>query len=385
MVTTSSKRAVATVLDARAAISRLQSLEATAPVLSAYVDTSPARMDGQAYVLAYRDGVRSIRSGLAVEERSAFEVAAARVERCLIERSMPHARGLAVFSGGMPEETVVVPLPAPPVCDHVSWDAAAEIGPLQVLVDEYERICVALFDAQRARLFSIFLGAIEDQQTLTDYVPSKQATGGWFGLQQARFARHREDHLRRHAEHTVQALTSMLRTRSFDRLLIGGPDEPVEVLRRELTRPLRARLAGTLAVEVVASDPEVLGASLAAAEAVERQDDQRLVDELLEAESRHAVLGVASTLDALSEGSVHLLVLADTFARDGGQCSVCGRLVADGRTCPACGRPTVHVMRLREAVVRHALAHGARIETVRGEAAARLQQQHGGLGAWTRF
>jgi hypothetical protein len=34
--------------------------------------------------------------------------------------------------------------------------------------------------------------------------------------------------------------------------------------------------------------------------------------------------------------------------------------------------------------VRQALAHGARIETVSGVAATRLNE-HGGVGAWTRF
>jgi hypothetical protein len=50
----------------------------------------------------------------------------------------------------------------------------------------------------------------------------------------------------------------LLRKHSFDRLLLAGPDESLAVLKRELPRPLRARLAGTISVPLFASDAEVL-------------------------------------------------------------------------------------------------------------------------------
>jgi hypothetical protein len=55
-----------------------------------------------------------------------------------------------------------------------------------------------------------------DQAALYDSVPGKQATGGWFGLEQTGFARHREDHLRRHAERAVRTLMVLLRNYTFD-------------------------------------------------------------------------------------------------------------------------------------------------------------------------
>jgi peptide subunit release factor 1 (eRF1) len=334
-------------------------------------------------LLAYRDGYRAIRQPLAETDRSAFEDCARRAERYLTEDFTIHSPGVALFVEG--GQVIVVRLPeAPP--DAFIWSEQAEIAPLQTMLDNNERMAVAMFDAQRSRLFTIFLGQIETQSSFEDAVPSKQATGGWFALEQARFERHRLDHLRRHAQRTVRELMDLLRDRSFDRLLLAGPEESLAVLRRQLTRPLKLRLSGTIAVEMSATDADVLKASLATAENLERTEEQGIVDELLEsATAPRVVLGVASTLSALADASVHLLVLCDDFAESGAVRSACDRLVqGGGLRCPACGSALAPLASLREAMVRQALAQGARVTTVGGPASDRLRA-HGSVGGWTRF
>jgi hypothetical protein len=129
-------------------------------------------------------------------------VARGQVEHCLVDRFESRSRGLALFAASGTGEILVVPLPAAPA-DHVVWADRPYIAPLEAMLDEYERVAVALFDAERTRLFTVFLGAIESQQRFIDDVPGKQASGGSFGPGQTRFARHREDHMRRHAERTA--------------------------------------------------------------------------------------------------------------------------------------------------------------------------------------
>ena len=201
----------------------------------------------------------------------------------------------------------------------------------------------------------------------------------------ARYARHHRDALREHARDTVHVLMDLLRRRTFDRLLLAGPPEPVSVLRDELPRPLRARLAGQLSLAATAGDADVLQAAIAAAEAIERETETRMVDELLAAStSPRAVLGFAATTAALSEGRVRHLFIADSFAVIGGECKTCGRLVAGFRDCPVCNAPTSQLGDLREYAVQRAVEQGARIETVSGDAAA-LLSVYDGLGAWTRY
>jgi hypothetical protein len=366
----------------------LEALRDTPPpsggVLSIYLDTSPDREAGQAYLLRYRDRCKRLRGLLPPAEHEAFGAAAAQGERYLAEELAPGKPGIAVFASGRPGYLYAVPLPARPG-EHIRWGALPEIAPLQAAIDDHERVAVLLFDKERARLFTIYLGAIEAQQTMVDEVPGKQATGGWFALSQSRYARHHEDHVLRHAKRAIAALMATLRTRSFDRLLLGGPPEALALLQQHLPRPLRARLAGTLTLELFATDAEVLRAAREAADALERQGEVAAVTELVDAATApHTALGLAATLAALNEGRVHRLVMADSFTGTGGQCETCGRLGAGRDRCDVCGTEPLVVEDLCESVVTHALDQGASLEIVGGDAAA-LLHLHGGIGAWTRY
>ncbi len=353
-------------------------------VLSVYLDTSVARAARRDYLLAYRDQCKAIRPALPEATRDAFEAAAGRAERFLTEAVSAGPAGLVVFSSEQPSYFHAAMLPAPPP-DLVRWDSEPDLGPLEAMIDDYERVAVLLFDIERARLFTIYLGKIESQQAFADDVPGKHAGGGWFALAETRAERHREDHVLRHVKRTVAALMATLRQEPFDRLFLAGPDEAVATLRHHLPRPLRARLAGTLRLELFASDAEVLQAALAAAQAAERDAEAAAVAELVDAATtRPVALGLAATLAALDAGRVYVLFLADSFAPVGGECGGCGALVPGGGACPTCGAPTQAVPDLRERLIRRALDQGAKLEFVSGDAAT-LLATHGGIGAWTRY
>ncbi len=354
-------------------------------VLSVYLDTSPRRIEGRAYLLAFRDGCRAMRASLPVGEADAFEAAVSQAERFLADEWVPSHRGLALFASGAPDYFTAVPLPVAPAED-VIWAPSAEIEPLEEIVDDYERVAVVVFDKERTRLFTFVLGAVEEHEVFEDVVPGKQATGEWFALSQTRYARHHEEHVLRHVKRTIRALMAALNRRPFDRLLLAGPGEAISLLKEHLPRRLQTRLAGTFEVEMFASDADVATAALKEAERLERTGELKIVDELLEsAPSRNVDLGVEATLRALAEGRVHQLVVASTLDADGAACESCARLLsATAARCPACGGRTAPVADLPERAVQQALAQGARVEVVSGEAADRLLRV-GGLAAWTRF
>ena len=78
------------------------------------------------------------------------------------------------------------------------WDVQPHLAPLYALLGEYERVAAILIDKERARLFIVYLGAIEEQRELRDWVPGKQATGGWFALAQTHYARRHEEYVLHH-------------------------------------------------------------------------------------------------------------------------------------------------------------------------------------------
>jgi hypothetical protein len=365
----------------------LQALESTpapaAGVLSVYLDTGPASVQGQGYLIACRNGCKTVRSALSPDQRRAFKAAVTRVEGYLTGAFVPRSPGLALFASSEPSYFFAAALPHAPA-DHVTWGPGPRTEPLVAALDEFQRIAVLLFDKERARLFTVYLGRLEERRSIRDEVPGKQATGGWFALSQTRYARHHEEHVLRHVTHAVQELMDLLRERPFERLVVGGPDEAVALLRRHLPRPLQTRLAGSLKLELFASDSQVLEAALAAAESIEREHELERVGAVHEAANgRLAVLGIDETLAALADSRVRILIVAQELERPGAECPECRGLFKSGGQCPRCHVSLRPAASLREAAVERARAQGAEIEDVSGSA-GRALLEHGGMAAWTR-
>jgi peptide subunit release factor 1 (eRF1) len=136
---------------------------------------------------------------------------------------------------------------------------------------------------------------------------------------------------------------------------------------------------------MTATDDEVRRTALDAAQSIERQEEVRQVDGLVEAAgTARAVLGLEPTFAALHDRRVYHLYLVDRFPAEGGACPQCGRLAAGPGPCPVCGAAIDPVLDLGERAVAQALEQGARVEVVSGEAAA-LLLAHGGIGGLTRF
>jgi peptide subunit release factor 1 (eRF1) len=355
--------------------------------LSVYLDTRLASAADHGYLIAFRDGCKAMRSQLDPgddDDRRRYEGAVQQVEDYLGSLPTPGTPGLAIFAAGTEGGVLATALPSPPA-DRVVWASRPLVEPLVAALDECERIAVLLFDKERARLFTLYLGQIEERQLLVDEVPGKQETGDWFALSQKRYERHHEDHVLRHAKRTIRALSDVLRTYPFDRLFIGGTDEAVSLLAHHLPRPLRDRYAGSLGLSLFAGDDEVRSAALAAAEITERREETEEVRALLDAKTEpHVALGLESTLGALAEGRVHRLYVAAGLDRDGAWCERCGRLTAQFARCPTCGGPAQATANLGEQAIEAALAQGASVEIVSGQAASLLMEQ-GGLGALTRY
>jgi len=366
-------------------LKRLQDdLDSSHGVLSVFLDTSPRRVIDQGHVLVLRDGCKAIRPSIPREQQEAFELAVEKAESHLTGDVSATRAGLAIFAGTDPDSFYVVPLPVAPR-EAVVWDKRPHIAPLQAIIDDHERIAVALFDKEHARLFTIFLDEVETQVHVDDYVPGKQATGGWYALAQTRFARHHEDHVHRHAEHTAATLMVLLRARPFDRLLLAGPEEALAVLRRDLPRPLKARLVGNLSLEMFATDSTVVEAATAVAATIEREAEVSAIRELINSiGTRLTVLGRSEVLEAINQERLHKLFVADGYESSGAECVHCHRLLDKKMPCPVCGSPTEPVADLHERMVELVLQQGGLVETVSGEAAFKLTE-HGGLGAWTRY
>jgi peptide subunit release factor 1 (eRF1) len=352
-------------------------------VLSAYLPTPPVQVMGQKYLVRFREECKAIREELQAaerKERQAFETTAARIEEYLTGMPVPRHPGLAVFAAEERGYLYAAPLPERPAT-VVAWSDQPLLMPLEQVLDDHERVAVVLADRRQARLFTMYLGAIEERREFGSDDPGVSNISGIAG----NHARHYREHVNRHLRRTAHAAQELLRTQPFDRLILGGPEDVSGMLKDELPRPLRARFAGTLSIGLDASDAQVLDAALQVAEEIERRTELEMVEELIQRGSEpRAALGLEPTLAAVSDQRVQHLFIVRDFAAAGSECPTCGRLVAGQDRCPACGAEPVRLPDLSERLVDRALEQAAQVEVISGEAAGLLMDIDG-LGAWTRY
>jgi peptide chain release factor subunit 1 len=290
-------------------------------------------------------------------------------------------RGLALFScagAGLWEE---VALPQP-VRDRVVVAPRPHLLPVEAMLELAEVFCIALVDRERARIFVVSLGELEEVSHLLDDVPGQHDQGGWA---QARLQRHIEDHVQRHLKHVAGTVLRLLQRRKFDHLVLAGPDEAVAELERELHDYVRRTILGRASLAMAAPAEEVLAASMDLERGLERRREREAVDRLvseLTANTGRAVAGMDDTLAALEAGRVHVLLVANGLTASGSRCARCGHPATEGETCPVCGGPMITGADLVEEAVEMALRQRCRVETVTED-----QPLHdvGGIGTLLRF
>jgi peptide subunit release factor 1 (eRF1) len=296
-------------------------------------------------------------------------------------------RSLAVFapSNGDPPWLRALNVP---VRSQAHWGSTPYLRPLVEALGDYERYGVVLSDKARARLFTIFLGVIEEERDAFNPEPVKHVAST--GSDQARtmnLQRRSEEHARSHLRHVAEMLDRMERSRGFDRLILGGAAESVHQLRRLLAKRLASRIVGTVNLPVEASTQQVLAETLSLEKQAQRDRQQREMEELLtsSAKGERAVAGLQPTLDALRDGRVWRLLYVEDLALAGHECPNCGSLFdGSAEPCALCGKATRPIEDLVERMAEAAQDTGAHVEPVGGAAAEQLREV-GGVGAFLRF
>ena len=183
-------------------------------------------------------------------------------------------------------------------------------------------------------------------------------------------------------------LSELLERRSFDRLVVAGPEEATSELTGLLPSVLASRLVAVTPMESHAGAARILDATLEIERRVEREEEDSLVTELFEAVGArgHGSCGLADTLQALLSGAVHTLVLTDGLRVGGSECPNCGWM-QEGTTeaCPVCGSTMRTDVDIVDIAARRTLETAGEVEVVHEDAAQRLTDRCGGIGAVLRF
>jgi peptide subunit release factor 1 (eRF1) len=358
------------------------------PVISLYLNVTPPRPFASELNAAIHAKKQQLKASglLSKDQLRALEEMLARLQNYAqgLVGALERTRLLVLFAS--PEKLwqefrLPVALPTRLVIDKDPY-----IRPLTALLEEFRRYCVLLADARKARLFSLYLGDIEEHLGLfVDDVPSKVKSGGWAALQQTRIQRHIEDHIHRHLKQVAERAFQFFQEKHFDFLILGGPqDKTLPELYDHLHSYLQARVAGEFHAEPESDMLLLKEKALAVAQAWERKEEARLIDRLLDVSgaARKGVLGLEAALEALMLGQVHTLVIQHDFQAQGLLCPDDHSLSTYLPRCPVCGRSMEPVTDLVEEMVEEAITQGAELEHV-------FAQHYGfsphGVGALLRF
>ncbi len=377
------------------------------PVVSLYLDTDPNRVEKRGYIIAAKDILKKLEQQIDNRQaRRAFQDDMAAVLYFLESETTPNAKGLAIFSCRAQNFWQVYRLPVS-VANKGFVGARPYLPPLLDVLDEYERYAVVLLDKEKVKLFTVFLGEIEERQLEAEMMPKKHKQGGWseVGYQRAKpgvnrpqgaggmgsfghdVQAHHEAHVQWHVKNVIELLTQELQHHRFDRLIAGGTEEALAEFNRLLPGELRERLVATFSAEMFANPADILRETLLIQEKVEREKELELVNGLVEAalKGNNGVVGVDDTLMALQEGRIYKLVVNFGHSLAGFRCTNCAYLstVNNGK-CPLCASPMAEVPDVIALAIQTARDRGAEVEFVRGPAAD-LLEKYGKIGAVLRF
>ncbi len=358
-------------------------------VLSVYldVDQSKAANLNRCFVTAFKARVQEIERTFEEEyEHRDFEGCAGEV-RNFLSTYEPHGRGLVIFARSAgPVWTRELNVP---VAEQVVWGTKAHVQPFLEAMDEFQSCGIVVLDHVRARIFTVAFGQIQRHAEVLAMHEARhiKTTGTDHLYSQSHFQRRADEHSLEHLKRVGEVLENVARISPFSKLILAGVPEVTSELYRVLPKALRRKIAGFTPLPAGAPEKQILETSMEMGRATERMRESQEVDRLITdaAKGHKAVVGLDATLQALNDQRTREFFYAEGFAAAGGVCEDCHVIFArDDMNCEYCGVPLKPSGDLVEAATVMALAEGAAIEQLRGEAAAKLMAA-GGVGAYLRF
>ncbi len=368
------------------------------PVVSVYLNITPPNQ----YKTELNSLIRSSQKKLKdenifdKEQLQALQETFSRIENYVHNEMQrkKYARLAVIFAS--PEglwQVFQLPVPLP---SRMAVEMDPYVRPLSVLLDEFDRYCVLVLDARKARIFSLYLGEFDEfpEVFMEQERPSRPSTskslggasaGVKVGLGDEKLKSHIEDKIHRYLKDIASKTFDFFHEQEFNLLILGGPqDKTLPKIKGHLHSYLSKRLAGEFNARPEDKKDHLKQKALEVAQHWERKNEEKLIDSLLETHNSggKAVLGLEPTLEALFLGQIHTLILDENFKVQGFVCPQDHHLSTYLQTCPVCQSTMYQVQDLADEMVEEAILQQAEIKHVFTEHQAFKPYS---IGAFLRF
>lgn len=283
-----------------------------------------------------------------------------------------HSRGKAIFA--CKEQGIWQELDVPPRLGRssLSVNSRFHLKPLVAAYAGLPKVCIALVDRQKARIF------VQQEETCIEKpdlyfgeLPPGGRSDGYRGYDAGHRERHVENEVMLHFKQFADSLHVLQSLDHFDRFLIGCRDEVWPEITPHLHNDVKRRLIGKFLIdpgtaslqEVRQLAGRVLGELIAA-------ELKSLVREVIAEAQRNGrgALGLRHVLNALERQEVQTLLVSRDLQAEAVECGNCRHL--DTRmvsTCAVCGHQTREVSEVSDALVDLALRNDAEIRVIDGD------------------
>ncbi len=155
------------------------------------------------------------------------------------------------------------------------------------------------------------------------------------------------------------------------RILIGGTEENISLLRSQLPKSWQSLIVGTFPMSMTSTHHEVLEKAMQVGKEAEYKKEELILKKLVTgaAKERRGVLNLDETLRAVHDGRVQTLVIRDGYRAPGYRCRGCGYITSHNlSTCPYCGSQFEQIPDAVEMAVHRVMKAGGEVDV--------LQQDH---------
>jgi peptide chain release factor subunit 1 len=275
-------------------------------------------------------------------------------------------KGMAMFSCSAQGFWRTYHLPTP-VKSSVFFEPKPRVAPIAKFLSRTKPTAILVLDKRHARLITMARDEVREWTNIEDFVPQPSDPGGW---SQMRYER-RSDHWRKqHVDHAAELTLRLLRHYPFDWLILGNEVQTEADLEKDLHPYLRDRVIGHIRVRIDANLAEIVEKARELRDRVESTRIDRLMDQIKEfaGAGGRGTIGLASTVDALNQQRIHILLVQEGFQQPGAVCHSCGMIVAEPRArCPGCDGAAQQVDGVVDSVIQRALELGSTVEVATGQ------------------
>ena len=333
-------------------------------VLSVYLNTNPTEGSSDAYKLNLRSMLKNI--------NLSSDVLA--VENYFSREFDWTGRSVAVFSCASDDFFRAYSL-AIPIRNQVIVSDRPHVKPLASLLDYYGGYGVVLVDKQGARLFSFHLGELKEQEGILGENVRHTKHGGASAKPGVRGGISGQTHYEEEVEGRNIRDVAEFAARFFSennvrRVLIGGTEENIALLRNQLPKSWQSLIVGTFPMSMTASKVEVLDRTMKIGKEAEYRKEEQLLKKLVTgaAKERGGVLNLDETLGAVHDGRVQELVIQDGYRASGYRCQGCGYITAQELPiCQFCGSKFEQIPDAVEMAVYRVMKGGGEVEVLQYE------------------